>query len=76
MVRYNYEPGKGHLGDMLRIFGYLKNHMKHQIICDTRFLKYQVEVDLEYNWSGLYPDDVGEIPPDMPDPKGVHVMIT
>ena len=38
MGRYNYAPMKGNLGDMLRIFGYLKHNMKLHIICGTRFL--------------------------------------
>ena len=43
--------------------------MKRHIICDTRFLEYQVEVDSENNWSDIYPDAVKEIPHAMPYQK-------
>ena len=38
MGRYNESPRKGHLGDMLRIFGYLNHYMRGYIICGTIFL--------------------------------------
>ena len=46
------------IGAMLRIFGYLNHHMKCQIICDTIFMEYQEEFDIDINWSKLYPDAV------------------
>ena len=36
----------------------------------------QGEVDIELNWSYLYPDSVEYITPDMPYPKGKPVRIT
>ena len=50
MGRYNYEPSKGHLGAMIRIFGYLTQHTKHQIICDPIFLEDKEEVGIDTNW--------------------------
>ena len=35
---YNSAPIKGHIGSMLRIFGYLNHHMKFFRIFDTRLL--------------------------------------
>ena len=76
MGRYNYAPRKGHIGAMLIIFVYLKNHEKYRIIYDTSLLEDHREVDIDLNWSELYPDDVEDIPPDMPYPKGNHVRVT
>ena len=36
MRRYNSEPRKGNIGTTLRIFGYLKHHMKCRIIFDKK----------------------------------------
>ena len=58
MGRYNSVPSKIHIGDMLRIFGYIKHHVKLRIICDIIILEDQVEVDIELNLSELHPDAV------------------
>ena len=50
--------------------------MKCRIICVTKFLEDQGEVDLELNWSYIYPDYVEEITPDTPGPEGKPVSIT
>ena len=50
--------------------------MKLRVVCDTRFLVDQVEVDLELNLSELYPDSGGDIPPHMPYSKVGPVRIT
>ena len=75
MGRYNSIPSKRHLGAMLRTFGYLKNHMKLWIIYDTKFLEDQGEVDIELNWSELYPNAVEDIPPEITYPKGNPVRM-
>ena len=69
MGRHNSAPMKGNVGYVLIIFGYLKNHMKLWIIYDTKFLEDQGEVDIELNWSELYPDAVDDIPPEITYPK-------
>ena len=45
-------------------------------MCDTIFLKYQGEVDLDINWFELYPDSVQELTPVTPDTKYKIVRIT
>ena len=51
MGKYTDAPKKGHLGAMIKIFGYLKHHIKFQIICDAVLLEYQRDFDLDINWS-------------------------
>ena len=60
---------------MIKIFGYLKHHIKCQIICDAVLLEYQGDFDLDINWSEIYPDAVEYITPGMPHPKGKPVSI-
>ena len=55
MVRYNNTPRDINIECMLRTFDNLNQHMKRQIICDTIFIEYQGEVDLETNLVDLYP---------------------
>ena len=76
MGRYNSAPRNGYLGAMMRIFGSFKHKMNLRIIYDTSLLEDHREVDIDLNWSELYPDDVEDIPPDMPYPKGNHVRVT
>ena len=45
-------------------------------MCDTIFIKYQGEVDLDINWFELYPDSVQELTPVTPDTKYKIVRIT
>ena len=76
MGRENFALRKVHLSAMIRIFGYFKRHMKLWIICDTRLLEDQGEVDIYINWSYLYHDAVDNIPTDMSDTKVKPVIIT
>ena len=50
---YKDAPSKGHLGAMIIIFGYLKNHMHNGIICDIIVLGYQGDIYLKINWLDL-----------------------
>ena len=61
---------------MLSIFGYFDNHMKHQIICDAKFLDNHVEAGVDLSWLGIYHDSVEYLPPDIPDPRGDLVNTT
>ena len=69
MVRDNYASRKGNILALLIIFVYLKHHMKRRIICDSRLLENQGEVNIELNCSYLYPGDVEYIPTNIPDSK-------
>ena len=73
---YSVAPRQGHLKAMLRVFGYLKYHIKRQIICNVEepdFIKLE---PAKQNWSKLYPDAKEEYPPNMPNPKGKPIKIS
>ena len=74
--RYNCAPREGHLKAMLRMFGYLKHHMKQQIFCDTEMPNFSGAKVVQQNWSELYPDAKEEMPPDMPEPKGRKIRMS
>ena len=73
---YSQAPREGHLKAMLRVFGYLKHHMKRQIIYNVSKPDHSNVVLPKQNWKELYPDAVEELPADMPEPKGEPVIIT
>ena len=54
---------------MLRVFGYLKYHMKRQILCNTKEPEFDKAEMVKQNWSELYPDAKEEYPPNMPIPR-------
>ena len=74
--RYNYYSSKGYLDAMIRIFVYLKHHMKVHIICDTILLEDQEKFGIDLNYSDLYPDTVENISPDIIYLKRNPVSIT
>ena len=74
--RYNFAPQEGHLKTMLRVFRYLKHHMKQQILCDIEEPDFSDVKVVEQNWLELYPDAREELPSDMPVPKGREVKIS
>ena len=61
---------------MLIIFIYIKHHIKLWIIYYTSLLEDQVKVDLNINWSEIYPDTLEDMPPDMSVPNYNYVGIT
>ena len=74
--RYSAAPREGHMKVMLRDFGYLKYHMKRQIIFNTKEPELDKVEKVKQNWSELYLDAKEEYPPNMPTPKGKSLKIT
>ena len=74
--RYSAAPRQGHVKAMLRVFGYLKYHMKRQILCNTEEPEFDKAKMVKHYWSELYPDAKEEYLPDMPTPKGKSLKIT
>ena len=77
LARYGMNPREGHLAAAKRMFGYLKNHTKGEILYDTKSLDVR---DIEYfegsNWRQLYGDIKEELPPNLPEPKMRPVELT
>ena len=76
MVHFGMKPRDGHLKAMKHIYGYIKMHPQGHIPLDMLFhdwLPYNIK---EYDWKEFYPDTIEELPPDMPDLRGVTAWIT
>jgi hypothetical protein len=76
MARYNMAPREGHLQAMKRIFGYLKNHAKLQIVYNAELPEHTEYSGANYDWFELYPSASEEIPDDLPVPKGKPVKVS
>ena len=74
--RYSVAPRQRHLKALLRVFGYLKHHMKRQIICNVKEPDVTKLESAKQNWSELYPDAREEYPPNMPNPKEKPIKIS
>ena len=69
LARYATMPREGHLKRMLRLFGYLKHHLKGRIAFDMDEPNLQGLEFLDHDWKYNYPDATEELPYDAPTPK-------
>ena len=76
LSRYSIQPREGHLKRVLRIFGYLKHHLKARILIDLDEPNYDGVDFLDHDWTETYPDAAEDIPDDMPKPVTRPVSIT
>ena len=75
MARYNHASRMGHVKVMLRVFGYLKYHMKGSIRFDTTYPPVpEVSASPEY-WRKLYPNAIEKIPESYPEALGKPVQL-
>ena len=78
MAQFNCIPRTGHLRSLanLRIFMWLKGHIKSNLVMDC-CKRTMDQFDFpEYSWTCYYPGSVDVIPDDMPCPFGESVQIT
>jgi hypothetical protein len=66
MARFGCAPRDGHMKRMIRIFGYLKYHMKGRLKFDLEPPNLMGLAFSSYNWHEQYLDDQEEIPTDAP----------
>lgn len=78
LASYSNAPREGHMTALMRIFGYLRNFPKGQILVDVHGAPVREEIGITkgQNWDEMYPDAVEDIPTDMPVPRGSAVDIT
>jgi len=76
MARYNHAPRSGHMKVMLRVFGYLKYHIKGTIRIDTSYppVPDEATASTEY-WKKLYPEAAEKIPDVYPEALGKPVQL-
>ena len=76
MAKFSVQPRTGHLERTLRIFGYLKHHLKGRILFDVSEPNYDGLNFIDPDWSDYYPGACEDIPDDAPSPKVPPVKIT
>jgi hypothetical protein len=76
MAQFNCNPRTGHLRNTLRIFMWLKGHIKSKLVMDCCKRDLDQFDFPEYSWICYYPGAAEVIPDDMPCPLGESVQIT
>ena len=69
-------PREGHLEQVLHMIGYLKAHPKFRLLFDAAKPRVNERWFQEYDWFDFYRDAKEAIPPDMPEPRGLEVVIS
>jgi hypothetical protein len=76
MARFGAIPREGHFKAVIRMFTYLKKHLKSRLVYDPRIVDMSDIPFAKCNWEEQYPDAEEPIPHDMPEPLGNPVKIT
>ena len=69
-------PREGHLEQVLHIMGYLKIHKKLRLLFDPARPLVREKWFKEYDWFDFYRDAKEAMPPNMPEPRGLDVILT
>ena len=69
-------PREGHLEQVLHIMGYLKSHKKMRLMFDSSYPTVKEKWFKRYDWFDFYRDAKEAIPPNMPEARGLDVIIT
>ena len=76
MARFGALPREGHYDAVVRIFCYLKKHLKSRLVYDTEIKDVSDIPFTKCNWEEQYPEATETLPYDMPKPLGKPVKIT
>ena len=68
-------PREGHLEQVLNIMGYLKSHKKMRLLYDCGYPKVDERWFTDYDWFDFYRDAKEAIPPNMPEARGLGVVV-
>ena len=68
-------PREGHLGHVLRIFAYLKKHIRSRLVVNPCVINWNDLDWPETDWTEFYPEASETIPDNMPEPLGNPVQI-
>jgi len=73
---HNALPRDGHLEAIYHIFSYLKSHENSRLVFDPAYPTIDDRRFHVTDWTDFYPDACDELPPHMPEPRGLPVDIT
>jgi hypothetical protein len=75
LSRFRCAPREGHMDTMLRIFGYVKGHLRSKLVLDPAYRDW-TRIDWHVaDWKEFYPDAAEPIPPGAPEPLGLEVQV-
>ncbi len=75
MARFMAAPRSGHLTGILRMFAYLKFHLRSKIVIDPFIRDWSSKEWTQPDWKDFYPDAQEIIPDNAPEPRGKPVQI-
>jgi len=73
---HNALPREGHLEAMYHIFSYLKGHENSRVVFDPSYPTIDDRRFQIFDWVDFYPDACDELPPGMPESRGLPVEIS
>ena len=76
MARFGALPREGHFDAVVRMFAYLKKHLRSRLVYDTKPVDLSDILLTKCNWEEQYPNAEETLPYDMPKPLGKPVKIT
>jgi len=76
MSRFTSMPREGHLQSVLRIFGYLKSHIRSHLVMDPKTHDWSDLEEESYDWVSQYPEASEVLPHNMTEVRGRPVQTT
>jgi hypothetical protein len=68
-------PREGHLAAVVRIFAYIKKHLRSRIVFDPTERDFSNYGWIEADWKEFYPDAGEVIPGNAPEPRGQPIQL-
>ena len=76
LSRFQAAPREGHLEQLFHVFAYLKKYNRSSMVFDWTYPELDESVFQECDWTEFYPEAKEAIPPNMPELRGKHVVMT
>jgi len=75
MAQFRNAPRDGHMEAVLRIFGYIKGHLKAKVVFDPMYRDWTDREWTTADWKEFYPEAQEPISHKMPEPLGNEVQV-
>jgi hypothetical protein len=76
MSSFTCMPREGHMRNVIRVFAYLKNHLRSRLVMDHRKRPMESFAWGKYDWTRQYPGAQEVVPKDAPEALGASVQVT
>ena len=75
LSRFRQAPREGHMAAVLRVFGYVKGHLRSKLVLDPAYRDWTNVEWYKADWKEFYPGAAEPIPPGAPEPLGEEVQV-